>query len=259
MSWLRVERRGAVRRLVLDRPEVRNAVPADGWRDLSAALADFERSEDRVLVLTGAGGAFCSGAELRSEFLAEVSSPTRAARRMDEVSAMVSALHGLTKPSIAAVDGPAVGAGMNLALACDLVIATSRARFAELFVRRGLTVDGGGTWLLPRIVGLQRAKELALTGRSVEAEEAREIGLCLEVVEPGALDDRVDEIAAALLEGAPVAQMLTKQAIGRSWELPLGAALAWEAQSQVICFQTEDFAEGLAAFAERRRPEFRGG
>lgn len=258
MSWLRVLRSDGVRRIVIDRPEVRNAIPADGWTDLSDAFADFEASEDRVLVLTGADGAFCSGAELRADFLGEVASSEVAARRMDEVSAMVSGLLRLTKPTIAAVDGPAVGAGMNLALACDLVIATTRARFAELFVRRGLTVDGGGTWLLPRIVGLQRAMELTLTGRTVEASEAKEIGLCLEVVEPETLDAAIDELAAGLLEGAPLAQAFTKRAIGRTWEMSLDAALAWEAQSQVTCFQTEDFSEGVAAFTERRPPVFRG-
>jgi enoyl-CoA hydratase/carnithine racemase len=258
MSWLRVVRSDGVRRIILDRPEVRNAIPADGWTDLSDAFADFEASEDRVLVLMGDGGAFCSGAELRADFLREVASPTVAARRMDEVSEVVSGLRRLTKPSIAAVDGAAVGAGMNLALACDLVIATSRARFAELFVRRGLTVDGGGTWLLPRIVGLQRAMELTLTGRTVEAAEAKEIGLCLEVVEPDELDERVDELAARLMEGAPLAQLFTKQAVARAWELSLDAALAWEAQSQVTCFQTEDFTEGVSAFSERRPPRFQG-
>ncbi len=123
-------------------------------------------------------------------------------QRMKEVGAAAMALHRLTKPAIAAVDGVAVGAGMNLALGCDVVIATERARFSEIFVKRGLTVDFGGSWLLPRIVGMQRAKDLALSGRIVEAEEAFRIGLVTEVVPVEALGQRVAEIADGFLVGS---------------------------------------------------------
>lgn len=254
--WLRIEDREAVRWLVLDRPERRNAVPTGGWEELRAAFAEFEESAQRVLVVTGAGGAFCAGAEL---------DPTTAAagvadrqRRMKQVGEAALTLHRLTKPTVAAVDGPAVGAGMNLALACDLVIATTRARFAEIFVQRGLTLDFGGSWVLPRVVGLQRAKELALTGRMVEAEEALRIGLCLEVLEPEQLEQAVDRYTAALLAAAPVAQMFAKEGLNRSSEVSLEDALSWEGQSQSICLSTEDVAEGVAAFLEKRQPSWKG-
>jgi 2-(1,2-epoxy-1,2-dihydrophenyl)acetyl-CoA isomerase len=168
------------------------------------------------------------------------------------------ALHRLTKPTIAAVDGVAVGAGMNLALGCDVVVATERARFSEIFVKRGLTVDFGGSWLLPRIIGLQRAKELALSGRMVGAEEASRIGLVAEVVAVEALEERVAEIAGSFLDGAPVAQMFAKQTINASFQISLADALSWEGEAQSIALGTEDAGEGVLAFLEKRDPVWKG-
>jgi 2-(1,2-epoxy-1,2-dihydrophenyl)acetyl-CoA isomerase len=168
------------------------------------------------------------------------------------------ALHRLTKPTIAAVDGVAVGAGMNLALGCDVVVATERARFSEILVRRGLTVDFGGSWLLPRIVGLQRAKELALSGRIVEAEEAARIGLVTEVVAVDALEARATELAESFLMGAPMAQMFAKQTIDAAFQTSLADALSWEGEAQSVALGTEDAAEGLLAFLEKRAPTWKG-
>lgn len=256
--WLQIADEGPVRSLTLSRPERRNAIPGDGWAELGAAFRDFEESSQRVLVVTGAGGAFCSGADLDPAEAAELAGVTARQGRMKVVGDAALALHRLTKPTIAAVDGVAAGAGLNLALGCDVVVATTRSRFSEIFVRRGLTLDFGGSWLLPRIVGLQRAKELALSGRIVEAEEALAMGLVLEVVEPDRLGVRVAELAASFLGGAPVAQMFAKQGIDRSWELSFEEALGWEGQSQAICFATADVAEGVAAFLEKRPPDFAG-
>jgi 2-(1,2-epoxy-1,2-dihydrophenyl)acetyl-CoA isomerase len=177
---------------------------------------------------------------------------------MKEVGAVATRLHRLPKPTIAAVDGVAVGAGMNLALGCDLVIATTRARFSEIFVRRGLAVDFGGSWLLPRIVGLGRAKELALTGRMVDADEALRLGLVLEVVEPEALAGRALELANSLLEGAPLAQTLTKQTLDAAFESSFAESVGWEGQSQSILLGTEDAAEGVSSFMEKRPPVWKG-
>jgi 2-(1,2-epoxy-1,2-dihydrophenyl)acetyl-CoA isomerase len=177
---------------------------------------------------------------------------------MKQVGAVAIALHRLTKPTIAAVDGVAVGAGMNLALGCDVVIATTRARFAEIFVRRGLSVDFGGSWLLPRIVGLQRAKELALSGRIIEADEAHAMGLVLEVVEPELLEARATELAESFLGGAPLAQAFAKQAIDASFESSFGESVSWEGQSQSIALGTEDAVEGVIAFSEKRPPVWKG-
>ena len=255
--WLTSEDRGPVRWLVLDRVERKNAVPPEGWDDLRTAFSDFESSQQRVLVVTGAGGAFCSGADLDPAARNDTGI-VAGRRRMQRVGEAAMALHRLTKPTIALVDGIAAGAGMNLALGCDLVIATTRARFSEIFVQRGLTVDFGGTWLLPRIVGLQRAKELSLTGRIIDASEARDIGLVLEVIEPDSVESRLKELTSTLAAGAPVAQMFTKQNLNHSLQLDFAQALAGEGQAQAICLSSEDAVEGVNSFLEKRPARFRG-
>jgi enoyl-CoA hydratase/carnithine racemase len=273
VEWLKTETVDGVRWLTIDRPETKNAIPVDGWQGLGDAFIDFERSEDRVLVVTGAGGEFCSGADLDPDRFAAGSSvgadldPDRFSaassvadthRRMKTVGRAATALHTITKPTIAAVDGVAVGAGMNLAIGCDVVVATDRARFSEIFVRRGLTVDFGGTWLLPRIVGLQRAKELALSGRIVPAPEALAIGLVLEVVAVEALSGRITELAQSFLAGAPVGQKFAKQGINASFESSFADSLSWEGQSQAIAVATNDVVEGVAAFLQKREPNWTG-
>jgi 2-(1,2-epoxy-1,2-dihydrophenyl)acetyl-CoA isomerase len=258
MTWLLTEDRGLVRWLTIDRPERKNAVPFDGWGDLRSAFESFEKSAQRVLVVTGAGGDFCAGADLDPSRLDRIQTVADRHARMKEVGSAAMAMHRLTKPTIAAVDGVAVGAGMNLALGCDVVIATEQVRFSEIFVRRGLTVDFGGSWLLPRIVGLQRAKEMALSGRIVEAEEAARIGLALEVVPVDELAARVTELAEEFLRGAPIAQMFAKQTIDAAFQVSLADALSWEGEAQSIALGTEDAAEGMLAFLEKRDPVWKG-
>ncbi|MCI0426335.1 MAG: enoyl-CoA hydratase/isomerase family protein [Actinobacteria bacterium] len=258
MSWLRLEENDEVWRLVIDRPDRKNAIPFDGWPELGEAFRRFEASSARVLIITGAGGEFCAGADLDPSRVDLLSTQAARHRRMKEVGDVAMTLHRLSKPTIAAVDGVAVGAGMNLALGCDVVVATTRARFSEIFVRRGLTLDFGGTWLLPRVVGLQRAKELALTGRIVEADEALAIGLALEIVDPQRLEERVMEVAQAILLGAPLAQGFVKQALDSSFESSFAESVTWEGQSQSILLGTEDATEGMAAFVEKRAPSWKG-
>lgn len=258
VTWLLTEDRGLVRWLTIDRPDRKNAIPFEGWGELRTAFENFEQSGQRVLVVTGSGGEFCAGADLDPARLDRIQTVADRHARMKEVGSAAMALHRLTKPAIAAVDGVAVGAGMNLALGCDVVVATDRARFSEIFVRRGLTVDFGGSWLLPRIVGLQRAKELALSGRIVEAEEAARMGLVTEVVPLEALEDRVTEFAESFLKGAPLAQMFAKQTIDASFQTSLADALSWEGEAQSVTLGTEDAAEGLLAFLEKRDPEWKG-
>lgn len=256
-TWITSEDRGPVRWFTLSNPGRKNAVPLDGWEELRTAMREFEDSEARVAVIRGADGDFCAGADLDPSRL-EDSGIVAGHRRMKEVAGAATALHRVGKPMVAAVDGVAVGAGMNLALGCDVVIASTRARFSEIFVRRGLTPDFGGSWLLPRVVGMQRAKELALSGRIVEADEAQRIGLCLEVVEPERLSERAAALAESFLQGAPLAQAFAKQGLDASWELSFEEALGWEGQSQSILFSSADFLEGVAAFLEKRPPEFGG-
>jgi 2-(1,2-epoxy-1,2-dihydrophenyl)acetyl-CoA isomerase len=258
VTWLLTEDRGPVRWLTIDRPERKNAVPFEEWGDLRSAFEDFERSDQRVLVVTGAGGEFCAGADLDPSRLDRIQTVADRHVRMKQVGSAAMVLHRLTKPTIAAVDGVAVGAGMNLALGCDVVVATERARFAEIFVRRGLTVDFGGSWLLPRIVGLQRAKDLALSGRIVEADEAARIGLVAEVVGVEELEARVTEMAEGFLAGAPMAQMFAKQTMNAAFQISLADALSWEGEAQSVALGTEDAAEGLLAFLEKRDPVWKG-
>ncbi len=257
MPWLTAEDRGSVRWLTMSSPGHRNAVPAQGWEEITTALGEFERSDARVLIITGEGPDFSAGAELDASRL-ESGDLIESHRRMKTVGAAARTLHRLPKPTLAAVDGVAVGAGMNLALGCDLVVATDRARFSEIFVRRGLTLDSGGSWLLPRIVGLQRAKEMALSGRIVGADEALAMGLCLELVKPEHLHSRAQELAESLLAGSPIAQMFAKQAIDAAWEVSFEEALGWEGQSQSICFTTDDLSRGCDSFPGEAPAEFPG-
>jgi 2-(1,2-epoxy-1,2-dihydrophenyl)acetyl-CoA isomerase len=247
----------AIRTVTMSNPGRRNAVPAASWGELTKAFTDFEASEQRVLVLRGSDGDFCAGADMNKPSTRSPSAADTAAR-MRVISKAVIALHRLTKPTIAAVDGVAVGAGLNMAIGCDIVIATDRARFAEIFVKRGLTLDFGGTWLLPRLVGLARARELALTGRIVGAAEALDIGLITSVVTAEDLDTAAASTAAALAAGAPLAQAIIKRALDRSSEMSFEQALAFEEHAQAILLTSDDLREGAAAFIEKRDPEFRG-
>jgi len=248
---------GPVRKLTMCNPSARNAVPRTGWVELAEAFKQFEASDQRVLVVTGADGDFCAGAEINRGVIAAPSAADNAARMHITNSAAI-ALHRLSKPTIAAVDGVAVGAGMNLALGCDLIVATESARFSEIFVKRGLTVDFGGTWLLPRLVGLARARELALTGRIFGASEALEIGMITDVVPANELDGRVNQFALELAGGAPLAQSIIKRALDRSSSMTFEQALSFEEQAQAILLGSEDLIEGAAAFIDKRDPDFKG-
>lgn len=257
MEFVRIEDRGPLRWLTLHRPERKNAIPPTGWDELTGAFNAFEASERRVLVVTGAGGEFCAGADLAGDDL-DLGSAAANAERMRRVSRAAAALHRLGKPTIAAVDGVAVGAGMNLALGCDVVVATDRARFSEIFVERGLTIDFGGTWILPRLVGLARAREIALTGRMVDASEALEMGMISRVVSPVELEDVVEELAGRLAAGAALAQRAILTGLSRSSSMSFEQALAYEDQAQAMLLTSDDVAEGIRAFLERRPPRFRG-
>ena len=255
-SLYTIEDRGPVRHLTIQRPQQKNSIPDGGWEALAVGFEAFESSDARVLVITGAGGDFSSGAELTAG--TDLSNTVANHKRMRRLAVMATRLHRLSKPTIAVVDGVAVGAGMNLALGCDIVIGTERARFAEIFVLRGLTLDAGGTWLLPRIVGELRARELALTGRVVGAEEAATIGLITELVDSSDIDGAVDRHVAALLASSPLAQRFIKVGLDRSTSMTFEQALAWETQAQSILLAGDDFTEAVAAFLQRRDTHFNG-
>jgi 2-(1,2-epoxy-1,2-dihydrophenyl)acetyl-CoA isomerase len=214
-------------------------------------LAEFD-PDVRVLVIGGAGGDFCGGADISS---APVGHPLS---RVQHLAKTPLLLHEFPKPVVAQVEGVAVGAGMNVALACDLVVASTTARFAQIFVKRGLSVDWGGSWLLPRLVGLQQAKRLALLGEFVSAEEAEQLGLATWVKTPEEIGSFVDDLAARLAAGPPIALSQNKSLIDQGIMLSFADALSNETRAQAVNYATADAAAAREAFATRSEPVFTG-
>jgi enoyl-CoA hydratase/carnithine racemase len=259
METLIVERAGGVVTVTMNRPERKNAANGVMLHELQITFEEVERSPaDRVMVLTGAGGAFCAGADLTDRAGPTTGAELSALARMRRLGDVALMLHRVTKPTIAKVDGHAVGAGLSLALGCDLVVCTDRAKLSAIFSRRGLSLDMGASWLLPRIVGLARAKEIALFGDVWPAEEALAIGLVNRVVPPEEIDAFVDEWARTLAEGPPLALSLNKTLLNNSAHVSMEQALENEARCQAVNSSSQDTREGLAAFAEKRKPTYIG-
>lgn len=247
-----VSRDGGAVTLTLNRPDKKNAINATMWAELDSVLADVTANPgDRVLVIRGAGGSFCSGADLSGP-----SSDLHPLFTMQRIHSIALALHQLPKPAIACVDGDAVGAGCNLALGCDMVFATPRSRFAEIFVRRALSVDFGGSWILPRLVGLHRAKQLCMTGELLSAQRAAAIGLINEVVEEELMDDKVQSLVDDLAAGPLVAQVLIKKLLNAGSVSTMAEALEAESAAQVVNMMSPDASEARAAFMEKRPPRY---
>lgn len=257
METIEVTRHGGVVTVMLNRPAKKNAATVQLWGELVEAFRDISgRVEDRVVIVTGAGGEFCAGADLW-----EVSSnaePRHGLAAMRSVGDVALALHRLPQPTIAKVRGVAVGAGCNLAFGCDLVVAAETARFSEIFSRRGLSLDFGGSWVLPRRVGLHVAKEIAFFGDIFSAAEAKEFGLVNRVVADDELDAFVDGWAARLVNSPPIALAQTKRMLNNSMSMTMEQALDDEGAAQTVNFGTKDTMEAIAAFADKRDPVFKG-
>jgi len=251
---------GQVSYITLNRPEALNAVTPEQREYVIRLLAEASADPDvRAVVLTGTGRGFCAGADLRGGS----SGGERVAgdvARMLRLGAqrLTAAVLDCEKPVIAAVNGTAAGLGAHLALACDLVLAAESAKFIEVFVRRGLVPDGGGAYLLPRLIGPQRAKELMFFGDALTAADAERLGLVNRVVPDAELDKTAREWAARLAAGPTRAIALTKQLVNASLESDRATAFAAEAAAQEINMATEDAQEGVRSFVERRSPEYRG-
>lgn len=231
----------------------KNAITTQMWGDLATAFRWIAGSDAvRSVVITGDGDEFCSGADLgegpEGHWLAY----------MRYVNDACLALHAVPQPTIARVDGIAAGAGLNLALGCDLLVASERARFSEIFSRRGLSIDFGGSWFLPRRVGLHKAKELALLAPIIDAAEAERIGLVNKVVPVAELDEAVSAWARQLADGPPIALAQTKALLDTSSTSTLAQSLAAEAAAQSVNFGTADTVEAIAAFLQKRTPTFQG-
>ena len=259
METLIVERKDGVVTVTMNRPERKNAANGAMLRELRTTFDEIEDNpDDRCMVLTGAGGAFCSGADL-SDPSGPATDPTRSGlSRMRRLGDVALALHHISKPTIAKVDGFAVGAGLSLALGCDLAVCSDRAKLSMIFAKRGLALDNGASWLLPRLVGMAKAKEIALFGGMWSGEEAAAMGLVNRVLPLEQLDAFVDEWARSLAAGPPLALSMTKTLLHASSMASMEQAVEDEARCQALNFSTSDTAEALAAFAEKRDPVFTG-
>ena len=252
-----VTRRAGVVTVTINRPAKKNALTDRLWDGLLDAFREIGRSvEDRVVVVTGAGGDFCAGADLWGN-RGDGDQPHKLAT-MRRVGDVALALHRLPQPTIAKVRGVAVGAGCNLALGCDLVVASGSARFSEIFSRRGLSLDFGGSWLLPRRIGLHVAKEIAFFGDILSAADVQALGLVNRVIPDDELDSFVEEWARRLAELPPIALAQTKRMLNNSWSLTMAQALDEEGAAQAVNFGTSDTAEAISAFAEKRTPRIIG-
>jgi 2-(1,2-epoxy-1,2-dihydrophenyl)acetyl-CoA isomerase len=253
-SKVLVEIREAVQWITVNRPERRNALDIETTDAIREAVVKGGRNPTvRVQVITGAGGAFSAGADLKAN--AEV----RGEQDLIEhfYNPMIRAVRRSRKPVVAAVDGVATGIGGSLALACDIRLASERARFAFLFVKRGLGLDGGASWFLPRLVGL-RAYEIGLAGEMIDAREAERIGLVNRVLPEEGFAEAVQKYAVGLAANAPVAMAKIKQSITDALGAGLDDTLEAERLHQQDLFRTEDFAEGVAAFLAKREPVYKG-
>ena len=257
------EVRDGVGWIVLNRPEARNAMNAEMREAYLGALARCgEDSDIRAVVLTGTGKGFCTGADLSGSRAATGAAgpthpgATRAA--MQPSQRVIRALWDLEKPVLAGVNGVAAGLGAHLVYACDLVVASDEARFIEVFVRRGIALDAGGGFLLPRHVGLHKAKELVFFGDELSAVEAERLGLVNKVVPAGELETTLTAWARRLADGPTFAIGLSKRLLNRSLQADMDTLFAEEAFSQALAANSDDMREGIRAFMEKRAPAFKG-
>ena len=259
LETLLVERHEGVVTVTMNRPARKNAANGRMWRELLATFEEVAADrDDRVMVLTGAGDAFCSGADLGdpSDVAGRPGDPYL--MQMRALGDVALRLHRLPKPTIAKVGGIAAGAGMSMALGCDLVVASESARFSQIFARRGLSLDFGASWLLPRLIGLHRAKELAFFADIISAHQAAEFGVVNRVVPDDQLDEVVGQWATRLAAGPPLALSMTKTMLNNSLGLSMDQAIEEESRSQAANFGTADTMEAIAAFAQKRDPQFEG-
>ena len=245
-----------IKRITINRPERRNSVDHEMIELLRDAVQHSEGDGTRVVILTGAGESFCAGADLAATSESDIAGydVTRSIR--ENVNPTIMAMRTLPVPIIARVHGHAVGVGHNYALACDMIIASEQAMFGQVFVKVGLMPDGGSTFLLPRLVGYQKAFELMAMGEIISAEEALRLGLVNRVVPLAELDATVDAVAARLASAPQVALAKIKAALNHSAHSDLASALEFEAVNQDACFHSPDIMEGVTAFVQKRKAVF---
>jgi len=253
-----VESVGATRVVTIQRPEARNALTRPVLRGLTEALhAASADAAVRCVVLTGAGGHFCSGADLRQNFMDDPKMMDHMDVYMDEFHGVVKSVVRCDKPTIAMMDGAAVGFGADLAFACDLRVASSRAYAQENFVKRGLMPDGGGSFWLPRLVGTAKAMQMVLLAEKVGAAELERLGVVVKVVEPEVLREETLRVASVIEAGPPLAYAAIKRSVYASWG-SIDEALRRERDEQLKLLRSEDVMEGVASWMQKREPKFQG-
>jgi enoyl-CoA hydratase/carnithine racemase len=251
---------GGITTITLNRPEKLNALAGHMRRDLAEALeaAGSDRAVN-VVVITGVGRAFCSGGDVAAMAdLIERGDADEFSRLLGSARRVVTAIRHMSKPVIASINGPAFGAGFNLALACDLRIASSNATFSQSFAKVGLHPDWGGTYFLPRLVTPNKACELFFLGNTIDAAEAQRLGLINFVVPPSELEAETRKLAERLRDAPAIAIGAAKQAVYMSQSAELEEMLRYETEAQMRCFDSDDGAEGVRAFLEKRPPKFTG-
>lgn len=257
MAEIEYQKAGAVARITLNRPERKNALANNMRQDLADAFTNANRDDEvRVVVLTGAGDSFCAGADVAKLAVRDVKGSRN--NLQHNAHALIRNLYTIEKPVIAAVRGSAVGIGLSMMLACDLVIASETASFSCIFARRGLAPDSGAVFFLSRLIGLARARELVFTARSFSAQEAAEMDLITRVVPDGELESAADQLAQTLATQPTYALAMAKKMFHFSLSPSLDQFLDLEAMIQPQIHQTQDFKEGIAAFNEKRPPRFIG-
>ena len=251
------EKKNGVAWITINRPQVMNALDIESRKEILSALLDADSDEEiRAVVLTGAGDkAFSAGADLR---IFRDMTPREARRYVKLAKQVARTIETLSKPVIAVVKGYAFGGGLELALSCDLIIASEDARFGQTEINVGLIPGVGGTQRLPRAVGIRKAKEMIYTGQVIDAQEAYRLGLVNKVVPREKLDGTLNELLGQMLSKSPLILRLAKQAVNKAFEADLASGLDYESELFIYCFTTEDQKEGAKAFLEKRRPEFKG-
>lgn len=258
MKSVLCEIKDSVATVTLNRPDVLNTLDWDLFKNLAQVLSQLEADDNvRVLILTGQGKGFCAGGDLPTILSLKDNEETRLF--IATAAKVASQLFDFPKPVIGMINGVAAGAGFNIALACDILLASDKARFAQSFSAVGLHPDMGGLFLLPRAVGLAKAKELMFTADIISAEEAKRLGIVNHVYTAEELGDKTCALAKKLAMSAPLSLKLIKQGLNRSFNLPWETLGQIETNNQVTCWASNDGKEGIKAFVEKRAPKFIGG
>ncbi|MCF6094947.1 enoyl-CoA hydratase-related protein [Microaerobacter geothermalis] len=251
-----VEKRGSVAIITLNHPEKLNVLDMVLCQELAKATKEVREDQGiRAVVITGAGKNFCAGGDLQA---LQSISPEEGHRLLKEIHSFILDMVEMEKPVIAAVNGAAAGAGFNLALAADLLIAEEGAKFTQAFVKIGVAPDAGGTYILPRLIGPHLAKQLFFTGELIDAKKAKELGIVSQVVPDGEVLNEALSLAEKLAAGPTRAIGMTKRLINKGWNSDFQSLLKMEGDIQELLFASDDFQEGASAFFEKRNPQFKG-